>query len=120
MNETNGPDRLVKFESTYSIVTPDVDFIVITRDTLWVNAEKYLKNNNKEWIGWLSLSLTIALVIITADFKDVLLPATTWLAIFIIASAVTFIYSIARLIEWFMKRQTVDEFVEKCKCDKKQ
>lgn len=107
-------NRSLKYEATHTIVTPNVDFIVITEEKLWINAEKYLKDNNKEWLIMLSLFASIGVVIFTAEFKDMLLPGATWQAIFIIVALISLVLAIRGFITWFRCRQTIDDFVSRC------
>ncbi|MBR3021709.1 MAG: hypothetical protein IKH59_05005 [Bacteroidaceae bacterium] len=73
------------------------DYIVITKDKLelvLLKTEKSLSAKNS-WITPLSLAITCGISLISSNFKDFILSASVWEAIFIIS---TFIF-----VFWLLK-----------------
>ena len=79
------------------------DYIVTTKDKVelvLLKTEKALSDKNS-WITPLSLTITCVISLITADFKDFLLSASVWEALFILSSIIFSIWLIyAAIIAW--------------------
>lgn len=67
------------------------EVIKITSDKLELILERHLKNleRRKDWIAPLGLLLAIITTFCAATFKDALLPADTWKAVFFLSGLVS-------------------------------
>lgn len=80
----------------------DQDVIIITSDRLTICLKDHLENISKKdkWLTPLSLFLTFIVVFLTSEFKAAFnIPATTWQAVFVISSIVSFVWFLRSLIE---------------------
>lgn len=94
--------------------------IHITDDKLKVILLEY-KDKNKQFYSWttpLGIFLSCLLATITADFKNTwLISASTWRAIFILATIGTAVWFIITVIQAFNNRKgrNIDELIDKIK-----
>ncbi len=91
-------------------------FVVTTEDKVTIAATKHLEKMSKEksWYAPAGVFSTVAITLVTADFKAFLLSADTWIAIYLIVGAL----ALLRLVkDWyaFRKAPTVEEFVAEIK-----
>ena len=75
-------------------------FIITTEDKLRLCLHKNIDRLDvkRKWWTPLALFVSLLLALTTAEFKEQFtIPAATWLAIFLIAAAVTFLWTIKSL-----------------------
>lgn len=92
--------------------------IVTTEDKLRLRLHAYisLTEKTKEWIAPCSLLISLLLALISADFKDFLLPSATWKAIFIISAILSLLWLLLSLRKAFNSR-SIDTLIEEIKSD---
>ena len=93
------------------------DIIRITEDKLRLKVADFEKSvvHCYDWVGSVGIVITIALALLTTDFKDRFgLKAETWNAIFFIILIVAIAYGIYTIIKPF-NRKTIDEFISDLK-----
>ena len=76
------------------------DYVVTTRDKLelvLLKTEKCLAKRNS-WMTPLGLFITCSITLLTANFKDFVLPPNVWNAVFIIASIICFFWLVQSLV----------------------
>ena len=88
-----------------SVSEININVISVTEDRLENVLSSHFSrlNKSKDWIGAVALTLTLLIVLVTSQFKDILLDAPTWKALFIflfLASALYSIYTIANAIRY--------------------
>lgn len=76
------------------------DYVVTTRDKLelvLLKTEKCLSKRNS-WMTPLGLLVTCSVTLLTAKFKDFVLPSNVWNAVFILASIICFFWLVQSLV----------------------
>lgn len=94
----------------------DQEIIHVTEDKIRLVLNEHLKNveRRKDWIAPLSLLIAILITFTTSNFKDALLSAKTWEAIFIVSGFLSFIWLIKAV--WVAySASTVDDIVSQIK-----
>jgi hypothetical protein len=99
------------------LLTPP-SVIITTEDKLKLCLQQYVSDTerSKEWIAPLSLLVGLLLALVTADFHDAMLSASTWQAIFIISSVLSFFWLMASLRRAFGNR-TIDDLIKEIQSD---
>lgn len=92
-------NQLVKVSEVHLNVSQEV--VITTEDKIRICLSEHLKRMGKKnsWIAPLGICTTIIITLVTSTFKDVVLGAPTWQAIFIITGIISLV--------WFFK--TCDE-----------
>ena len=80
--------------------------VVTTEDKLKICLNDHVKKieQGKEWLAPFSLLSSLVLSLVTADFKQAVLSAETWHALFIIASVLSVIWLLITLRNAFSSR----------------
>ncbi len=101
------------------------DYIVTTRDKIelvLLKTEKCLTNKNA-WMTPFGLVITCVITLLTADFKDFVLSASVWKALFILTTilcSIWLIYSLFVLIKNWNKgniEDIIDSIISEAKRD---
>jgi len=90
------------------------NYFVISKEQLHIQAEKYLKCQDKIWVASLTSLLTLFTVLLTANFKDYLVPRDVWTGIFIAFTIVSLIITVIYFYKWYRNRMQIDDFVNIC------
>jgi hypothetical protein len=96
----------------------DQDIILINSYRLTIFLKNYLDviNQKEKWLTPLSLFLTFILVFCTSDFKKAFgIPISTWQAIFIISTVISFIWLIKTSINSIRTKCTLEELIKEIK-----
>lgn len=105
----------VSVDEVHTNVSQEV--IEITSDKLTIILTKHISSieKSREWQTPLSIFLTIVLVLLTAEFKKSFgVSADTWLAIFIIACALCFLWLIRTLVSK-QSAMSIEDFLKMVK-----
>jgi uncharacterized membrane protein len=94
------------------------DLIVITKDKIENILLKHLKNMNTQlgWVTPLGLTVSIALTLMTTNFKDFAnISASIWTAVFIIGLVLSIIWLIVSVVRAFIHRgkTTIEYLIKK-------
>ncbi len=94
--------------------------IIITEDKLKIKLQAHLNNveKKKDWIAPLSVMITIALALVSTEFKDFLLTKETWKAFFILILILS-IFWLLFTIKQAVKSSSIESFIEEIKSDSK-
>lgn len=84
--------ELVTFERVHVNVSQSLIITTEDRMHLWLREVISKAKKQYEWITPASLVIAITLTLTTADFKNFLLPAETWHAIFVIVDIASFVW----------------------------
>lgn len=92
--------------------------IVTTEDKLKLCLQNHMSEIDKkrDWIAPFSVLVALLLALISADFRDFIVPKDTWRAIFVITSALTFAWLCLALRKAFSKR-TTENLIAEIKAD---
>lgn len=117
-------DHLAKFENLLSVEDININVsqrvILITEDKIRLCVESYVKKSRREtgWIAPLGILLSALATLITANFKDFFLSASTWQAIFVLACI-----GAAGWLVWSLlvirKKVTVDDLLKEIRTGNK-
>lgn len=90
--------------------------IVTTEDKIALCIHEHMRfvEKRKEWLTPFSIFLTAIIVLITADFKDWVLPKATWQAFFLMLAFISFAWLVVSLVQ-MPKHINADTLVEKIK-----
>jgi phosphoglycerol transferase MdoB-like AlkP superfamily enzyme len=90
------------------------DVISTTEDKLRLTLSEYLKKTErkKAWITPLGLSISLTLTLMTSTFKDLILSAATWKAIFVIAVIAALVWLIYSIVGAFQSVKIDDIIAE--------
>jgi hypothetical protein len=94
----------------------DQEVIQVTEDKIRLVLNEHLRNIEcrKDWIAPLSLLIAIVTTFITSSFKDALLSASTWEAIYILSGALSVAWLVKAL--WaLLTASTLDDVVAQIK-----
>lgn len=108
--KTNRNSEFVKNE----INNVSSNIIRITEDKLRLKLSVYENSvvHSSDWLGALGIVVSIAMTLITAEFKNLLgLSSEVWCTIFVIALGISIVYLI-RTICRASNRKSIDDFVE--------
>lgn len=94
----------------------DQEIIQVTEDKLRLVLNEHVAQieDKKAWIAPLGVLLAVATAFSTSTFKDVLLKAATWEAIFLLTGIASFVW-LLRTIYLALNAPTVEDVVEKIK-----
>ena len=86
------------------------DYIVTTKDKLELVLLKTKKclTSKDSWQTPLGLLISCLLTLLTTNFKDFILPANVWAAIFVIATVICFIWLVKTLYNLYINRNKGD------------
>ena len=75
-------------------VNTDQQVIITTEDKIKISLEKHKKSleNKQSWIAPLGILFTISATLATTEFKDFILDANTWGAIFVISGVINIVW----------------------------
>ena len=68
----------------------------------------------KGWIAPLGILITILVVLLTANFKDIIWSPDTWAALFVLSAGLSFLWLIKSLWKAYQS-ETIDNLIEKIK-----
>lgn len=107
-------EQLTKITKIHFNVSQEV--VITTEDKIRLCLSEHLKNmeKKKNWLIPLSFFIPIITTLITANFENIGLDATTWRAIFIIAGLISFIWLLISAIE-AMRSEKLEDIVEQLK-----
>ena len=89
--------ELVTVEKVHVNVSQSLIITTEDRMHLWLREVMIRFRKQFEWVAPLSLFITITLTLTTTSFKNLVLPAETWHAIFLIVDIISFGWLIASL-----------------------
>lgn len=92
--------------------------IVTTEDKLRLCLHNHMSETDrkKDWIAPFSVILALLLALVSADFRDFIVPKDTWRAIFAIASVITVFWLGVTLRRAFSKR-TAETLIAEIKAE---
>ena len=90
--------------------------IKITVDRLSLILHKHASSieERKGWIAPLGILITILVVLLTANFKDIIWSPDTWAALFVLSAGLSFLWLIKSLWKAYQS-ETIDNLIEKIK-----
>jgi hypothetical protein len=90
--------------------------VKITVDKLSLILHKHAASieERKGWIAPLGILITVLVVLVTSNFKNVIWPADTWAAIFIFSAVLSFIWLVKASWKAFHS-ESIDDLVDKIK-----
>jgi hypothetical protein len=93
------------------------DVIVTTEDRFRLCLQGHVDRlaAKERWLAPVSLFFTFMVVLVTSTFRSYLLPAETWLAIFVIGTFLTAIWSIIAIIKAARTDTKIDTLVREVK-----
>ena len=93
-------------------------YLVITKDKLYIHLNKTVDNLKKRhvWTTPLSIFISLLIVILTANFKDIIFTASAWKAMFIIGACLMFIWLVIALIRC-SPSETISQIIERMSRD---
>lgn len=104
----------VEIKSVHGDLSQEVITITVDKLKLILHQQSSTIENKNSWIAPTGILITIILTIITATFKDYILPQNVWHAIFIISLFLVSFWMIKSL--WITFRSpTIEDLVEKIK-----
>lgn len=92
------------------------DIITLTEDKAKICLTDFEKNreNNSAWITPLGMLIAIGSMILTADFKELILEPQYWFAIFFVSGIVCLLWLIISILK-IKKSMSVDDIIAKMK-----
>ena len=101
-------------------VNTSQNVIYITEDRVRIHLITHLQRVEKKrsWVTPLMLLVTIIVVLLTSQFRDLVLSAATWKAMFVMASLVSVVWLVYALKN-ARRSETIDELIERLKKDSK-
>jgi hypothetical protein len=93
------------------------DVIITTEDKLrlCLGTQVEAFKHKQAWIAPVSLFVTLLIVFATSTFKEFILPAATWQAVFVICTIAAAIWSIFAVIKAIGSRRKLDDLVNDIK-----
>lgn len=93
------------------------DVIVTTEDKLRLCLQGHLERliAKQGWIAPVSLFITLLIVFATSSFREFILPATTWQAIFVIGAIGTGIWALFAVVKTYGADTRIDTLVRQVK-----
>lgn len=131
-SESSGKPAIIVLGDTATTVLGDLaqvkevhlnvaqNVIVITEDRLRI----HLSNNEQrmekrgQWVAPLGILISVVLTIATANFKDYVLKASTWEALFIIGAIGSFVW-LCYAYWQRLEAETIDQVIERIKSEPK-
>lgn len=97
------------------------EVIVTTHDRLKICLSENLKKAERkhDWIAPFSLLIAIVTAFVTATFRDFILPAKTWEAVFIVLGIASFIW-LSLCLKYALYKVEIEEIIEEIKTNQKQ
>ena len=95
----------------------DQNLVIITEDRLHLCLRNHLDfiESKKAWIAPVSLLVAFVTTLCTTSFKDIGFPASTWQALFILFSIVSFVWSIFAIIGAFRNKSSLRTLLDEIK-----
>jgi LPS O-antigen subunit length determinant protein (WzzB/FepE family) len=95
------------------------DIIIITQDRIKIILTEYIAQieKKKEWISWIGTAITLLIVLVTTDTKNIFgLSASVWTAVFIISFLVVLFCTLKAIFVAFKsKTYTIDSIIREMK-----
>ena len=88
--------------------------ITVDKLTLMLHQHAGSIEQRKSWVAPLGIFLTVLVVLVTTEFKDVLWPADTWNAVFIIVLSLSGAWLVRSAYQAYQSIK-IDDLVEKIK-----
>lgn len=98
----------------HSSLNAEVIEITVDRLKLILNKHAASIEQKKSWIAPLGIGLTILLALTAGDFKSDILPADTWLALFIFGGALTVAWLVYTGVRAF-RSKSIEDLIEEIK-----
>jgi hypothetical protein len=113
-------EQIVQGSKTHWNVSQDV--IVTTEDRIRLCILGHLTTLAEKggWVAPVSLFFTFATAMTTADFRNFVLPAATWHAVFAICTLLTGLWSVYAIIRAYRVKGDIDTLVQAIKRTAKQ
>lgn len=103
-----------------SITDISVDVISIVESSLRNVLTKHVDRlrKGKDCIGAIALFITLVTVMLTADFKNILLDGKIWFGIFLVVTVASFAYLIYVAYNHYKYEDSVDQIIEDIKAER--
>ena len=100
-----------------SVSEININIISITEDRLENILNSHFKriSKSKDWIGAVALSVSLLIVLLTSEFKDLVLDAPTWKAFFLFLFLASVAYTAYCVCNYFRNRDSVETIMRDIK-----